>query len=282
MFSRFFLFLCLFSSIIFAQDFLPGTFWCASPMESNVEYGDQRVFMYSPVYVESRSAIRERMMPYYVQELKKQGVSKEIHTQGKKTVANFYYNQEGLLTKYESKEYYSEITLEYDENNNIKALVSRSDNYYSRTALTRDSLMRISAVLTDNNSFIYSYNKSGKLEKIVSKTPPLTVIWRLNDVYVTPGISFATNADSIEYDEYGRMLKFESGMDPNGGSANYDKSGRLVYEGYFPRNGCYTNSFTYKNNLIAKIQLETFNNMYQKTSTEVTNVKYEYKHKKKK
>lgn len=282
MFSRFLLLACLFSSIMFAQDFLPSVFWLATPQTPDPGDGYQRGFMYNPDYVKFNSEIRERMMPYYVQELKKQGVSKEIHTQGKKTVANFYYNQEGLLTKYESKEYYSEITLEYDENNNIKALVSRSDNYYSRTALTRDSLMRISAVLTDNNSFIYSYNKSGKLEKIVSKTPPLTVIWRLNDVYVTPGISFATNADSIEYDEYGRMLKFESGMDPNGGSANYDKTGRLVYEGYFPRNGCYTNSFTYKNNLIAKIQLETFNNMYQKTSTEVTNVKYEYKHKKKK
>jgi len=251
-------------------------------MEPNVEDGDQRAFMYSPVYVEFSSAIRERMMPYYVQELKKQGVSKETLTQGKKTVANFYYNEEGLLTKYESKEYFSEITLEYDENNNIKALVNRGNDYYSKTALTRDSLKRISAVHTGNNSFIYSYNKSGKLAKIVSKTPPLTVIWRLNDVYVTPGITFATNADSIEYDEYGRMLKFESGMDPNGGSAKYDKSGRLVYEEYFPRNGCYTNTFTYKNNLIAKIQLETFNNMYQKTSTDITNVKYEYNHKKKK
>ena len=282
MFSRFLLLACYFSSIIFAQDFLPGSFWCAEPVTPDPESYDQQAFKYNPVYVELSSAIRERMMPYYVKELKKQGVSKETHTQGKKTVANFYYNQEGLLTKYESKEYFSEITLEYDENNNIKTLVRRGDNYYSKTALTRDSLKRISTVHTDKNSFIYWYDKAGKLEKIVSQTPRLTVIWRLNNVYVTPGITFATNADSIEYDEYGRMLKFESGMDPNGGSANYDKSGRLVYEGYFPRNGCYTNSFSYKNNLIAKIQLETFNNMYQKTSTVVTNVKYEYKHKKKK
>lgn len=282
MFTRFLLLACLFSSLIFAQDFLPSVFWCATPQTPDPGDEYQRGFMYSPDYVEFSSEIRERMMPYYVKELKMQGVSKETHTQGKKTTAIFYYNEKGLLTKYESKEYFKEIIPEYDANNNIVALVSKSDGYYSRVVVTRDSLKRISEVNTNQDGYIYSYNKSGKLEKIVSKTPPLTVIWRLNDVYVTPGISFATNADSIEYDEYGRMLKFESGMDPNGGSANYDKTGRLVYEGYFPRNGCYTNSFTYKNNLIAKIQLETFNNMYQKTSTEVTNVKYEYKHKKKK
>lgn len=237
MFSRFLLLASLFSSVIFAQDFLPNGFWCASPIEPNVDYGDQRAFMYNPVFVEFTSAIRERMMPYYVKELKKQGVSKETHTQGKKTVANFYYNEDGLLTKYESKEYFEEITLEYDENNNIKALVKRSDDYYSRTALTRDSLKRISAVQTDNNNFIYSYDKSGKLAKIVSKIPRLTVIWRLDNEYTTPGITFATSADSIVFDDYGRLKSLQSGIDANGGSAEYDNSGRLKSYGFFPQVG---------------------------------------------
>lgn len=282
MFSRFLLLAFLLSSAIFTQDFLPGSFWCAEPVIPDPESYDQQAFKYNPVYVEFSSAIRERMMPYYVKELKKQGISKETHTQGKKTVANFYYNEEGLLTKYESKEYFSEITLEYDENNNIKALVSRSDNYYSRRVLTRDSLKRISAVYTDNNSFFYSYDKSGKLEKIVSQTPRLTVIWRLNNVYVTPGISFATYADSIEYDEYGRLLTLKYGMDANGGGAEYDKSGRLISEGYFARALLNNSFYTFKNNLITQILLENFNNVTQKTTKTVTNVKYEYKHKKKK
>lgn len=282
MFSRFLLLAFLLSSAIFTQDFLPGSFWSAEPVTPDPESYDQQAFKYNPVYVEFSSAIRERMMPYYVKELKKQGVSKETHTQGKKTVANFYYNQEGLLTKYESKEYFSEITLEYDENNNIKALVSRSDNYYSKTALTRDSLKRISTVHTDKNSFIYWYDKAGKLEKIVSQTPRLTVIWRLNNVYVTPGISFATYADSIEYDEYGRLLTLKYGIDANGGGAEYDKSGRLIAEGYFARSVLNNSFYTFKNNLITQILLENFNNVSQKTTKTVTNVKYEYKNKKKK
>lgn len=282
MFTRFLLLACLFSSLIFAQDFLPSVFWCATPQTPDPGDEYQRGFMYSPDYVEFSSEIRERMMPYYVKELKMQGVSKETHTQGKKTTAIFYYNEKGLLTKYESKEYFKEIIPEYDANNNIVALVSKSDGYYSRVVVTRDSLRRISEVNTEQCGYIYTYDISGKLVSISSKTPRLTVIWRKDNLFVTHGISFAINADSIEFDEYGRLLTLKYGMDANGGSAEYDKSGRLISEGYFARSILDNIDYTFKNNLVIKKLHENFNNVTQKTTKTVTNVKYEYKHKKKK
>lgn len=282
MFTRFLLLACLFSSLIFAQDFLPSVFWCATPQTPDPGDEYQRGFMYSPDYVEFSSEIRERMMPYYVKELKMQGVSKETHTQGKKTTAIFYYNEKGLLTKYESKEYFKEIIPEYDANNNIVALVSKSDSYYSRVVVTRDSLMRISEVNTEQCGYIYTYDKSGKLVSISSKTPRLTVIWRKDNFYVTNGISFAINADSLEYDEYGRTKSIQFGFDANGGYSEFDKKGRLVSESSFARSIGNTFSYIYTNGLITKILLETYYNVSRNTTKTVTNVKYEYKHKKQK
>ena len=135
---------------------------------------------------------------------------------------------------------------------------------------------------TGNNSFIYSYDKSGKLAKIVSQTPRLTVIWRLNNEYTTPGITFAASADSILFDEYGRLKSLQSGIDANGGSAEYDNSGRLKSYSIFLMSVGNTDFYTYKNGLISKIVLETYNNVSRNTIKTVTNVKYEYKNKRKK
>lgn len=282
MLSRLLILACMFSSMMLAQDFLPSIFWYASPLTPDPEDEYQRAFTYNPDYVEFNSEIRERIMPYYVKELKKQGVSKEIHTQGKKTTANFYYNANGLLIKFESKEYFKEIIPEYDANNNIVALVSKSDGFYSRVVVARDSLMRISGVNTDKCSYIYSYDESGKLVSILSKTPRLPVIWRLDNFYVTHGIFFAINADSLEYDEYGRTKSIKFGFDANGGYSEFDKKGRLVSESSFARSIGNTFSYTYTNGLITKILLETYNNVSRNTTKTVTNVKYEYKHKKQK
>lgn len=116
----------------------------------------------------------------------------------------------------------------------------------------------------------------------MSKVSPIIITSHNNNEFVTPGISFASNADSLVYDEYGRYKIIQFGFDPNGGLAEYDKAGRLVLVSSYARSIGYTAKYTYKNNLIAKITLETYYNVSRTTDKTVTNVKYEYKHKKKK
>lgn len=148
MLYRFLFFVCLFTPLVLSQDFLPGSYWCANPVTPDPESYNQQEFSYNPVYIGFSSAIRERMMPYCVKELKKQGVSKEIHTEGKKPVAVYYYNSDGLLTKYESKPYFNEILLEYDLNNQIKFLTEKGDGSSTKLDFIRDSMNRISSAET--------------------------------------------------------------------------------------------------------------------------------------
>ncbi|GJQ31218.1 MAG: hypothetical protein HBSAPP04_00570 [Ignavibacteriaceae bacterium] len=273
---------CFLFTPVFAQDFLPNYYWNVRPATADDGSGSEYNYIFDPVHLPFSSDIRERMLPYYIREIKKQGVSKEIHTDKNTVVANYYYNPDGLLTKFESKLDYTEKLFEYDSNNRLKSVVVKGDESASRLDFTRDSLGRISTASTGTHDFLYAYDNAGKFESIFNEVPRIKVVFRKNNELTTPGITLAAYADSTVYDKYGRTKVTQFGFDANGSSAEFDKKGRLASESSFARSIGNTYSYTYTNGLITKILLETFNNLSRNTTKTVTNVKYEYRHKQKK
>lgn len=274
--------LCFLFTPVFAQDFLPNYYWNVRPATADDGSGSEYNYIFDPVHLPFSSDIRERMLPYYIKEIKKQGVSKEIHTDKNTVVANYCYNPDGLLTKFESKLYYSEKLFEYDSNNRLKSVVVKGDESSSRLDFTRDSLGRISTAYTGTHDFVYAYDNAGKFESIFNEVPRVKVVFRQNKELTTPGITLAAYADSTVYDEYGRTKVTQFGFDANGCSAEFDSKGRLTKEEYFARSVSHKLVYSYKNNLVSKTVQETTNNRSGGVDKRVTNVKYEFNHKNKK
>lgn len=274
------LFIAVFTITAFPQDFLPSSYWFVGPNIKNAIYG--QAYTYKPVSG-FNSGFRTRLMPDYLRELKKQGVSKEIQYLDDRIAEVFYYNEDGLPIKHESKFLKEVQILEYDSNQLPKSVTSVAENSKKSVfSIMRDSSGRIMYVESDSVKFRYNYRNSGELESIVSSDPTLTVFTRKKDRWITPGLALAFDADSIEYDKYGQELMLKYAFDITEGNGKYDKAGRLTKWVIVSRRIRHEWHFEYKNNLLSRIKHQISEIDGKHIEQDVTTVKYEYGHKKKK
>ena len=255
---------CLLTVSSFAQEFIP-----AQGLNSD-DWG----------YREMGSMNREKMMPYHVAAVKKNGISKEFHVIDQDTVAIFTYSPKGLLTMSVIKpgDIFAKQSFEFSWNDNDKLVgfTCKSGTALKKSSYTRDTLGQINSILTQSppeakNLFNFVYDK-GKLveagdyrktgDRFIHKTKKVDVVI----AYDLNGREILSNRDG--------GLRIEN---------SFDKLGRWSQNRYtyiFERDQLYSiTDITYKNDLMQKIT-ERYPNVYSYGGSGLRNsietvVKYE-------
>ncbi|GAB1349682.1 hypothetical protein MASR1M107_18960 [Ignavibacteriales bacterium] len=258
------LFVCFLTINSFAQEFIP-----VQGLNSD-DWG----------YYEMGSMNREKMMPYHIAAIKKNGISKEYHLIDQDTVAIFIYSSKGLLTKsvINAADIFAKQSFEFsfNEDDKLVGVICKAEKATKLSGYTRDSSGQINSIWSrypakDSIQFNFIYAK-GKLteagdyklagDRFLHKTKKTDVVI----AYDLNGREILSNRDG--------GLRIEN---------SFDRQGRWIQNRYtyiFERDQLYSiTDISYKNDLMQKI-VERYPNVYAygdsglKNSTE-TQIKYE-------
>jgi hypothetical protein len=232
---------------------------------------------------------REKLMPYHVAAIKKNGISKEIHKINNQVVKNFYYSSEGLLIKsevFEDDIIWSNTEFQYNEKKLVTIIITNYQSLKESIDIERDSSGKILSVKSGSYQTNYIYSNGILVQVGTYKKKPNS--WIYEDE--------ATYGYGSTYERYGRELSFLGGDDSKLKNT-FDNYGKwisfIIGSNVSPSQWSWAETITYKNDLMnAKTKVYSVKIIDWKKAKEmgikpeytktVTNITYEYEYRKKK